>query len=190
MWTTTLRRHAHYTPASEPLRPLCARTQFRRPGECLTCDGVKRSNRHRRLEVVGASCNCAATAARASTGSTAKLPARRRGRRGRSSRVRGAPGQRSRAQRCDALLLSGVGSVLARCLFDRVDSIVSARLFREDLGGNDRAPRIVCSDVEGSAQIRDDHAVIVLRGEFGSGCDQQGDAVLHVGRYRHEPDAL
>jgi hypothetical protein len=102
---------------------------------------------------------------------------------------RGA-GRRLPVRRCDARQLGGDGSAMARCLFDRVDSIVSAGLFSEHLGGNDCALSIVYSDVEGSAQIRDDHVVIVVCGEFGAGCDQQRHAVLHGRRYRREPDAL
>ena len=98
--------------------------------------------------------------------------------------------QRLPVRRCDARCLLGDGSVPARCFFDRVDSIVPARLFREDLGGNDHALRIVHSDVEGSAQIRDDHVVIAICGELGSGGDQQRNAVLHAERYRRELDAL
>ena len=80
--------------------------------------------------------------------------------------------------------------MLAREVFDRLNGDVPAGLLCEQVGGNDRTLRIVWCDGEGAAQVRDDHVVIVVCGEFGAGCDQQGDAVFYVGSYRREPGAL
>jgi hypothetical protein len=88
------------------------------------------------------------------------------------------------ALRCMSLPIDEL--LLVRRLFNRSAWFPKDGLTREQFRSSDRGERVVCCHAETLAQVRDDDLPVVMDREFRSRSDQQGDTVLHGGRYRRQ----